>query len=65
MIAAYSESEFNRLCWDMDIDYESIKGETKPEKMLEFVKDFYRHNRLEVLADFLAGDRPEHEWRLK
>lgn len=64
MKAAYSDEGFRELSFTFGIDYESIPGKTKRTKMISFIDDAYRHNRLEVLANFLEGDRPEHDWNL-
>jgi hypothetical protein len=63
MKLAYSPEEFQELCFVFGIDYDSILGETMPLKIMAFVTHYYRRNQLDVLTNFLQGDRPEWKWR--
>jgi hypothetical protein len=65
MKMAYSESEFQELCFVFGIDYDTIQGDTKPLKMMAFVTHYYRRNQLDTLVNFLSGDRPEWNWQSK
>jgi hypothetical protein len=62
---AYSQADLRDLCFAFDIDYESVEGETKRDKIRAFVRHFYHRNTLRVLVEFLEGDRPERIWRVK
>ena len=62
---AYSQADLRDLCFAFDIDYESVEGETKRDKIRAFVRHFYHRNTLRVLVEFLEGDRPERIWRVR
>lgn len=65
MEQAYSLDDLRDLCFAFHIDYESIEGEGKREKIRAFVKHFYHRKTLRVLVEFLEGDRPNEVWRVK
>lgn len=63
MQKAYDLNDLRALCLDFMMDYESIEGDTKREKIISFVEHFYKRNTLEVLTEFLEGDRENYNWR--
>ena len=63
MEQAYSLDDLRDLCFAFHIDYESIEGEGKREKIRAFVRHFYHRKTLRVLVEFLEGDRPNEVWR--
>lgn len=65
MEQAYDESELRDLSFSMGIDYESIAGETRRNKVRSLVSHFFRRNTLDIFIDFLEGDRPNWRWRLE
>lgn len=64
MEQAYSEADLRTLSFDMGIDYESLPGEEKREKIRAIVGHFYRRNTLQIFIEFLEGDRPNWKWRV-
>lgn len=65
MESAYSLDDLRDLCFAFHIDYESIEGEGKREKIRAFVRHFHHRKTLRVLVEFLEGDRPNEVWRVK
>lgn len=63
MTEYFSESEIRSLCMDFQIDYESIDGDNKVDKIRALVLHFYRHNTLDVFIDFLGAQRPAVDWQ--
>lgn len=63
MQQAYGLDDLRALCLDFMMDYESISGETRRDKIISFVEHFYKRNTLEVLTEFLEGDRENYNWR--
>lgn len=63
MQKAYGLNDLRTLCLDFMMDYESIAGETRQDKIISFVEHFYKRNTLEVLTEFLEGDRENYNWR--
>jgi len=54
----YSEGELRTMCFDMGIDYESIGGRGKSEKVVELVAFAQRNNRLDNFAAYVRQTRP-------
>ena len=63
MQKAYDLDDLRALCFDFGIDYDSIEGDTKKNKIISFVLHFYKNNTLQIITDFLAADRPNYNWR--
>ena len=64
MQRAYDLDDLRALCFDFGIDYDSIEGDTKKNKIISFVLHFYKNNTLQIITDFLEADRPNHKWRV-
>ena len=64
MQKAYSLDDLRALCFDFGIDYDSIEGDDKRNKIISFVLHFYRNNTLEIITDFLAADKENYNWRV-
>ena len=62
MQRAYDLDDLRALCFDFGIDYDSIEGDTKKNKIISFVLHFYKNNTLQIITDFLAADRPNYKW---
>lgn len=62
MQKAYDLDDLRALCFDFGIDYDSIEGDTKKNKIISFVLHFYKNNTLQIITDFLAADRPNYKW---
>ena len=62
MQEAYDSDDLRALCFDFGIDYDSIEGDTKKNKIISFVLHFYKNNTLQIITDFLAADRPNYKW---
>lgn len=60
---AYNHDDLRQLCFVFHIDYESVPGETKREKIRSLVRHFYHRNTLKVLVEFLERDRQHWVWR--
>lgn len=65
MLKAYDLEDLRALCFDFGIDYDSIEGDTKKNKIISFVLHFYKNNTLQVINDFLESDRPKYNWRIE
>ena len=64
MQEAYDSDDLRALCFDFGIDYDSIEGDTKKNKIISFVLHFYKNNTLQIITDFLAADRPNYKWNI-
>ena len=62
MQEAYDSDDLRAFCFDFGIDYDSIEGDTKKNKIISFVLHFYKNNTLQIITDFLAADRPNYKW---
>lgn len=47
---SFSISELKSLCFDLDLDYESLEGTKKEEKILELIRHLDRRNELQELV---------------
>jgi len=59
-----SSSELRTLCFDLQVDYEDLAGETKPDKARELIQYLERRGRLPELVPHLRGLRPDIDLRI-
>ena len=62
LVTAVNDSELRDLCFDMNVDYESLNGENKADKARELIAFCERR---QVIADLIARCRelrPKVEW---
>ncbi|NHZ71483.1 MAG: hypothetical protein GWP17_00120 [Aquificales bacterium] len=62
MQAAYSLSELKALCFDLDIKYENIAGDTLESKIIDFIQYCERRGLLFPLLQENQRKRPRIEW---
>jgi internalin A len=62
LIEHFSNSELNDLCFDLGIDYESIKGQAKSDKARELIAHVRRHGRTDELIQLCRRLRPNANW---
>ena len=55
--AEFNLDELKQLCFDLDVEYENLRGATKSAKTREMVQFMGRHNRLDELESRLKGGR--------
>lgn len=58
----FNLEELRALCYDLAIDYENVRGETKEAKALALVVYCARQGRLEQLLTYCQGKRPFLIW---
>ena len=58
----FSESELRTLCFDLNVDYESLPGDGKADKARELVAYLERHGRFPELAETGKRQRPDISW---
>ena len=58
----FSEEELRTLCFDLDVDYDSLPGEGKAAKARELVSYLERHNRIPDLVELGEERRPDISW---
>ncbi len=56
---AFDLEELKDLCDDIDVDFDSLRGEGKKPKVRELVKYMNRRKRMDELLDALKDQRPE------
>ncbi len=54
----FNLSEIKVLCFDLQIDYENLAGETKKAKVLSLVQYCQKQKRLDLLVAFCEQQRP-------
>lgn len=63
LMTSFSDRELKALCFDLDIDYENLPGQSKDERAVELLMHVRRRNQLPALADLCQQMRPEIPWR--
>ncbi|MBX3058532.1 MAG: hypothetical protein KF770_18875 [Anaerolineae bacterium] len=56
-------AEIKTLCFDLDIKYQNLSGDTLTEKVIELVKYCERHGRMSDLLLALQQARPKVSWQ--
>jgi uncharacterized protein YjbI with pentapeptide repeats len=62
LVAAFNESELRDLCFDMNVDYESLNGENKADKARELVAFCERRQSMPDLVARCRELRPNTSW---
>ena len=58
----YSLDELRTLCFDLDLDYESLPGDAKPQKVRELITHCQRNDIINELLKSLRESRPSAPW---
>ncbi|MCB8945942.1 MAG: tetratricopeptide repeat protein [Ardenticatenaceae bacterium] len=58
----FSLAEIHNLCFYLNVDYESVPGETKPSRTRELLLTLGRNDRLDDLISLLQQQRPQIAW---
>lgn len=58
----FSNEEINSLCFDLGIDYEHLRGQTKLGKIEDLLMYLIRRKRLAELVDVCRQQRPDTLW---
>ena len=61
--AVLNEQELRTLCFDLAIDYDSLRGQSKDDKVRELIALFQRNGRLPDLIARLEEIRPNVAWQ--
>ncbi len=62
LIEYFNEDELESLCFDLQVDHESLPGETKAGKARELIRYLGRRGRLRELEDMVHQLRPNVNW---
>ncbi len=62
IVSYFSEEELQALCMDLDIDYETIPGQTKKGKVMGLIEYVQHRSRLPELIKKLKELRPRVNW---
>ncbi len=60
----FNVEELRSLCYDLQIEYENVRGETREAKALALVEHCARHGKLELLLEYCREKRPFRTWTL-
>jgi hypothetical protein len=58
----FNNEELRTLCFDLEVDYESLGGEGKMGKIRELIAHMKRFHRIEELLKYLRTERPNVSW---
>jgi len=58
----FDREELRLLCFDLDVDYDNLRGETKATAAMDLVRRLHREKRLEELVDRARDRRPNVLW---
>lgn len=59
---SFTQDEIKTICFDLDIDYESLPGEGKVAKVREMLSLMDRTGRMDILFEHLKHRRPHLAW---
>ena len=62
MLKAFNDNELEDLCFEMDIKWESLRGETIDAKAREIIKLCERNGRINDLIEKCRAERPHLNW---
>lgn len=62
IVASFNIGELRALCFDLDIKYENLRGETLLEKSTELIAYCNRHGNLDNLIERICQLRPQEDW---
>ena len=60
----FSESELRGFCFDQDIEYDDLPGQTKGDKVRELIRYYERHRSFDELVEAVYHVRPKALWPL-
>ena len=61
--ASLDNEELRTLCFDLDVDYDSLRGQGKDDKIRELIALLRRNGRLPELESRLSVLRPLTNWQ--
>lgn len=59
---SFNRVEIRELCFDFNIEYDDLPGESRSEKVFELVSYFQRRNTLDVFIEWCQKLRPKVQW---
>jgi Flp pilus assembly protein TadD len=62
LVSRFQEGELQTLCFDLDVDYEGLRGEGKEDKARELIKYLRDRQRIPELVDTGKRLRPDIAW---
>lgn len=62
LLALFNESELRDLCFQLGVDYDTLSGQSKPDKTRELLLYLSRHGRLNELIKVGQDLRPHGNW---
>ena len=58
----FNDSELQNLCLTVGVDYESLTGETKQDKVRQLILHCNRHGTIQTLIEACRQERPHITW---
>lgn len=62
--AHFSENELRSLCFDLDVNFDSLPGSNTREKTNEMIRHFSQRGQINDLLRILRIKRPNFNWRI-
>jgi hypothetical protein len=62
VVEQFSESELRDLCFDLEVDYDALAGQSKNDRARELILHFARRGDLSPLLDACRTLRPGSAW---
>lgn len=62
LLEYFNLEELKRLCFDLEVEYDDLRGESRASKAQELIEYMNRRNRLEELTDEMRRQRSGIEW---
>ncbi len=64
MVQKFNQSEFETLCFDLQVSYDALQGKTYADKIQTLLLLYQRNDQTSQLLDYLRPIRPQVEWEL-
>ena len=58
----YSLDELKVVCFNLEVDFDILSGDSKPNKSLELIEYLDRRGRIGDLIEYCLRDRPNYAW---
>ncbi len=62
IVRYFDEDELETICFDLDLDYNNLKGGQKKARVREMIITLEKLKRIDDLIEILAEERPDIKW---
>lgn len=63
LVQYFELKDIRTMAFDLKFDYESLKGDTKDEKIVSLIQSFYRRGQSNELIEYCQSERPNADFQ--